>query len=61
VAAVQVRTARDAAEALVRALGLVFGEFTVKVADGKPIRIIRPLESLSMEALEELPVETAAP
>jgi hypothetical protein len=57
VAAVMVRTAKDAAEALVRALGLSFGEFSIRVADGKITSLIRRVDSLRPEDLDQLPIE----
>ena len=54
--AVQVRTAKDAAEALVRALGLAFGEISIRVSDGR-ITLIRHGITLTPEELDEVPIE----
>lgn len=53
---VVVRNAQEAAEALVRAVGLAFGELTVKVSD-EGVQIVRATRTLKREDLLGLKVE----
>lgn len=58
-AAVQVRTAKDAAEALARAIfgpGKVFGEISIRVSEGR-VTLIRHGLTLTPEDLDQLPIE----
>jgi hypothetical protein len=55
--AVEVRTARDAAEALVRALRIVFGEVTIRVNAGQ-VTLLQHGTTLKPKELEEMVIPT---